>query len=421
METISSIPNWTAGQKIVFRFLSIYLLFYICSNQFVTVVVFHPIWEFVVPLVGKYILGFSEEIHSIRSGSGDGIFSYVSIFTYFLVAIIGAVVWTFFDKNRKNYQTLLDWLITLVRYYVAFQLLLYGMAKLVGGQFGTLIPSQLIRTYGESSPMGLLWTFMAASKGYQIFTGAAEVLGGVLLLWKRTTTLGALTVFGVMANVMALNFFYDVPVKLLSTHLVIMSLLLIALDGQRLFDFFFKNESTSSCTYRELIPHPIFLKVKNGLKILVLLAMTGGMGYMVSSQKKAMSMNKDVHNMKGVYEVQNFSRIEKDFSIIKDDPFRWEYMIIDFPGKLTIRTVSGQKRYFQYKIDSTLQYLALGLRMDSSHFDTLHVVHNQDDEFFIEGNLQGDSINVALRKKTFDDFLLTNRGFHWISEQPFNR
>jgi len=68
--------------------------------------------------------------------------------------------------------------------------------------------------------MGLLWTFMAASKGYQIFTGAAEVLGGILLLWKRTTTLGALTVFGVMANVMALNFFYDVPVKLLSTHLV---------------------------------------------------------------------------------------------------------------------------------------------------------------------------------------------------------
>jgi len=149
--------------------------------------------------------------------------------------------------------------------------------------------------------------------------------------------------------------------------------------------------------------------------------MTGGMGYMVSAQKKAMGMNNDEFEMKGIYEVQNFSRIEKDFSIINDDPFRWKYMTIDFPGKLTIRTVSGQKRYFQYKTDSTLRYLALGLRNDSSHFDTLNVVRNQGEDFFVEGILQGDSINVAMKKKTFDDFLLTNRGFHWISEQPFNR
>ena len=161
METTSSIPNWTSGQKIMFRFLSIYLFLSICSNQFFTVVIFNPIWKIVVPFVGEYILSLSEEVHSIRSGSGDGTFSYVSVFTYFLVAIIGAIVWTFLDRNRANYQKLLDGLITLVRYYVAFQMLIYGVSKLVGGQFGTLRYAQIVRTYGDSSPMGLLWTFMA--------------------------------------------------------------------------------------------------------------------------------------------------------------------------------------------------------------------------------------------------------------------
>lgn len=421
METISLVPNWTSGQKVTFRFLAIYLLLYICSNQFFTVVIFNPIWEFIIPFVGKYILQLPEGVRSIESGSGDGMFAYVSIFTYLLFAIIGTAIWTFLDKNRTNYQTLLDWLITLVRYYVAFQMLIYGMAKLVGGQFGSLIPSRLIQTYGDSSPMRLLWTFMAASKGYQMFTGVAEVLGGIFLLWKRTTTIGALTVFGVMANVMALNFFYDVPVKLLSTHLVIMALLLIALDGKRLLNFFFKNEPTLPQTYRELIPYPLFLKTKSGLKILLLLVMTGGLTYMVSSQKKMMGMNSDSHNMKGVYEVTKFSKNGKAVPITKESPFAWEYMTIDFPGRFMIQNTSGSKNRFKYQTDSTLHYMAVGVGSDSSLYDTFQIVKNLESEFFIKGTLQGDTIAVEMNKKSFDDFLLTNRGFHWVSEYPFNR
>jgi hypothetical protein len=40
--------------------------------------------------------------------------------------------------------------------------------------------------------MGILWTFMAASTGYTIFAGLAEAVAGLLLLFRRTSTLGAL-------------------------------------------------------------------------------------------------------------------------------------------------------------------------------------------------------------------------------------
>jgi len=39
----------------------------------------------------------------------------------------------------------------------------------------------MIEPLGEFSPMGLMWTFMGYSKGYNRFVGGAEMLGGILL------------------------------------------------------------------------------------------------------------------------------------------------------------------------------------------------------------------------------------------------
>ncbi|HVS63755.1 MAG TPA: hypothetical protein VMT85_09690 [Thermoanaerobaculia bacterium] len=81
---------------------------------------------------------------------------------------------------------------------------------------------RLSQTIGESSPMGLLWNMMGYSRLYNLFSGGVDVLGGVLLLFRRTATLGALVAIGAMANVVLLNFAYDVPVKLYSMHLLLM-------------------------------------------------------------------------------------------------------------------------------------------------------------------------------------------------------
>ena len=61
-----------------------------------------------------------------------------------------------------------------------------------------------------------------------------EVLAGMLLIWRRTATFGAMVALGVMMNVMVLNYCYDVPAKIYSTHLVVMCLLIILPDVERL-------------------------------------------------------------------------------------------------------------------------------------------------------------------------------------------
>src|SRR5262249_43062543 len=85
-------------------------------------------------------------------------------------------------------------------------------------QFSSVTPDRLVQTYGESSPMGLLWTFMGFSALYCFFGGAAEMLGGLLLTLRRTTLLGALVSAGVLANVVMLNLSFDLPLKLFSPH-----------------------------------------------------------------------------------------------------------------------------------------------------------------------------------------------------------
>jgi hypothetical protein len=45
-------------------------------------------------------------------------------------------------------------------------MIVYGAVKVIKLQFSYPGPDTLLHTFGESSPMHLLWTFMGASDGY---------------------------------------------------------------------------------------------------------------------------------------------------------------------------------------------------------------------------------------------------------------
>ncbi|MFK7770383.1 MAG: DoxX family protein [Mariniblastus sp.] len=183
------------------------------------------------------------------TGSGDTTFAYVHVFICFVVAITIGSAWSLVMIKRKtDHDWLNDLTRTYLRYFLAAVMLSYGLHKtgFIQTQFaagGAPSDFQLNRTYGDSSPMGLLWTFMAASPAYTFFGGLGEVIGGVLIVFRRTATLGALVVFGVMLNVMMLNYCYDVPVKLFSTHLVVMAVFVALPDIPRLANVLFFNRT----------------------------------------------------------------------------------------------------------------------------------------------------------------------------------
>lgn len=226
-------PSWPRWQRFVLNFGTVYFALY-----------FLLIGQPPLPLLSSQVrfaladgsnrLLFHKSLPTpLSAGSGDTSQDWALTLLGVLLSLLLAGLWTVVWRRdpARQHHTLLS---VGLRATLMFWLYSYGLAKFNFGQFGLLAPGQLSHTYGESSPMFLLWTFMAASPGYQLVAGFAEVLPALLLLHRRTVTLGALIAAVTMTNVFALNMLYDVPVKLFSFHLLLAATVLAAFDHARL-------------------------------------------------------------------------------------------------------------------------------------------------------------------------------------------
>lgn len=197
-------------------------------------------------MIAARLFGISEELVP-PLGSGDTTYNYMLLLGLFLISVIVASVWTIVDRRATDNANLRDLLRSWLRYGIAFSMIVYGLAKVnfEGNQFPPNSTYQLDKTWGSSSPMNVLWAFMGASQAYTMFAGLGEVIAGLLIVWRRTCLLGAFVALGVMTNVMMLNYCYDVPVKLLSTHLVVMSIMVLMPDFIRLTNLFVLNRAAA--------------------------------------------------------------------------------------------------------------------------------------------------------------------------------
>src|SRR5262249_27632670 len=184
-------------------------------------------WHAIEVWVGKHVLHLSYPITVFQNGSGDTTSDYVQVLCFLVLCAAAALIWSVLDRKRTEYRKLSEWLRLYVRIVLGATLLSYGASKVIKTQFPPLFLSTLVEPYGESSPMGLLWSFMEYSAPYTVFTGAVEMLAGILLFVPRTSMLGALLGLAAMGNVFMLNMSYDVPVKLYSFHLALMSAFLL--------------------------------------------------------------------------------------------------------------------------------------------------------------------------------------------------
>jgi hypothetical protein len=248
-------------KKFFLRFGFVYLLLYMGPFVLTAVIpselvaeVYENLWRSWLPQLGKSL--FHVQVNTEPSGSGDTVYDYLKVLAYLVLALVAGLLWTLRDRRRANDERVYAWLRVWIRFSLASAMIVYGASKVFMGQFIPPGLDRLLQTYGDSSPMRLLWTFMGFSQGYTLFAGLAEMLGGVLMISRRTTLLGAMVSAGVLTNVVLLNFFYDVPVKQFSAHLLFMALLLIAPDARRLAYMLVFNRTALPAPLRPLFQRP---------------------------------------------------------------------------------------------------------------------------------------------------------------------
>ena len=252
--------NWSITAKILFRFAFSYFVLFILL-LFLALFIETPLRWF-----ADTVLNWGADFKMESTGSGDRSFDYVRFALNLVLAFFTSVVWSVLDKKRTSYTTLLYWFQTVLRTFLCVAMILYGLAKVFKGQFADPSLELLIQTVGEMSPMGLAWTFMGHSMFYNIFIGSLEIIGGLLLLNRKTVVLGSVLVIGIMVNVVIMNLTYDIPVKLFSMHLLLMTFLLVITDVKRMVRFFIKNKATEKVHHITYIKSKAFLNVIRFLK-----------------------------------------------------------------------------------------------------------------------------------------------------------
>lgn len=174
------------------------------------------------------VLGGAQPLEITFSTGSDRTLDYYIVLLLALVSAFCAALCSLRRVDARWDARLSGWVRDYMRLVLASSMVLYGLAKVFPIQFVMPGPRILTMTVGDLTPEDLMWAFMGASRPYTFFAGAAEVVGGVLLLWRRTTALGATVLLLVMGNVLLMDLCYDVNMKLAAAHLQLAILFLLA-------------------------------------------------------------------------------------------------------------------------------------------------------------------------------------------------
>lgn len=125
-----------------------------------------------------------------------------------------------FDKKDKIeiFENAISWI-------VVFALFVYGGSKIF--QFDS--STEIDKTVSELTGMQLMWAFYGYSKAYAVTLGMFEIIGGILILIKRTRLIGCLFVSTILINVILQDVLFEVHVGALKAALFYQFLILVVL------------------------------------------------------------------------------------------------------------------------------------------------------------------------------------------------
>lgn len=171
--------------------------------------------------------------------------SLVTLFLVFRVAAVSTAVlysiWWHHKERKGNFNSAIKhaWLRGIIRYFIAYEVSIYGFAKILKTQF--VIPASMADTpVGSLSGFYLTWNYFGYSHTFAVILGLCQIVGGVLLLFRRTCLLGVFILMPVMVNVVFINIFYSIATgafinSLIITFALIYLLLLRWTDLKALF------------------------------------------------------------------------------------------------------------------------------------------------------------------------------------------
>ncbi len=425
-------PHWSLIKRVAFRFFSVYFILFALSNQVGPALLPIPRLEIPsldrLPALRALVTWTAGHVFSIRrtlvflSGSGDKTFDWVLAFCLLVVSISATIVWSILDR-RSQYVRLYSWTSLFLRFCLAGQMIIYGLLKVVPLQMPFPALNRLLEQYGNFSLMGVLWSSVGASPAYEMFVGSAELVGGILLTIPRTSTVGLLICLIDLIEVFVLNMAYDVPVKLFSFHLIVLTCFLLAPQARRIADFLVFHR-----TVRLGPPAPLFSSERaNRMAVwaqclfALLLVLGHSEGLRENWSKFGGGHPKSMFYGIWNVEAMTYDGKPRPLTLAPADAKLWRSVVFDRPEIVTVHYMDESLSTFRSAVASKGKTLELSRPNDANWKASLNVARSAADKMTLEGIVDGHRLHLDLHAIELTKFALMSNRFHWVQEYPLNR
>ena len=438
-----AVPYWGPPVRVAaLRFAVVYLTLFCLATQisgsllpnlFFTYRGLGRLWPMrdITHWVGRTVFGIDVPLDDVSGG--ETLFFWIQWSWVLAVSVVVTAVWTLLDRRRgvaaglarrsSERAKVASWWRLAVRVVLAASLLEYGMTKVIPTQFPSPPLTALVTPVGEMTLSALLWTTIGSAPAYQVFTGCIEVGAGVLLLLSRTTALGALLGLVSLLQVLALNMAFDIGVKLVTLHLIVLALILLAPDVRPLATVLVRLKPDPTPEVRlkpDTTPKvrpdttmkgrlAIVLPIVYGVYLLGTLAYINWSFWQVAGGGRPRSP---------LYGIWNIERLSVNGQVrpadLNDYDRRWRRVIFDEPDVVVIQRTDDSFARYGIAIDSGNRTLAL--TKGNSRTWTSRFVFDAPaaDHMTIAGDMDGHHIEAVLRRVDFAAFPLLNSSFRWV-------
>ncbi|MBO0885646.1 MAG: DoxX family protein, partial [Mycobacterium sp.] len=237
---------------------------------------------------------------------------------------------------------------------------------------------------------------------------------------------GALLCVVDMTQVFILNMTFGIPVKIISFHLLLLSLLLLTPERKRLVGVLFLNRAVGPSTQR-----PLFRGQRaNGIAVVLQVAL--GLWLVGWNLDQALAKRRSFGDaapkpvLYGIWAVDEFYVDGQPHPPLTTDRNRWEHLIIDREtgrgGSSAYQHMDGSlSQIDNVKVDTLRNTVTLAVGTPNTSTTTFTFTRPADDQLTLDGQWNRHPTHMQLHRLQLNQFNLVRSGFRWVYPDRITR
>lgn len=351
-----------------------------------------------------------------------------------LIAAVFAIAWPWIGKRKPlkiSYDDLYYSLRVILRYRLAIGVIAYGLIKFFPMQAPYPSLSNFNTNYGDLAAWKIFVLTLGVAPTFSMFLGGLELLGGLLLLYRKTTALGAFIILIFHGNVFFSNLAYEGGEAVYSLYLLQIAAFLLLHDLPRLVNLLSLNKPASPDSYKPFLAQTWQKRFRIGLKTTFIFFFVFIFGYKAYSTYHTAPYHypqaPGLVDASGIYNVSQFRINGRELPYSRTDTVRWQNVVFEEWSTLSVKTAgqvkpwlegieilhdkdkdrrfelagTASRHYYHYGIDSTENVLSLENKNPHYAQDLFRLRYERPDAetIILSGvTASGDSLSVTLNR-----------------------